>query len=156
MSKKYFTFLIMVIFVAVGPVAAIYATNAAPTERHIIIKARQFAYDPGVIKVNKGDKVTIDVVTEDVTHGFYLDGYGINLLARPAGDPATVTFIADKTGKFNFRCSQTCGVFHPFMIGKLIVGPDRLFPGSIGLAVGIAAAALFYVVRKEDDFGEQQ
>lgn len=152
MSKKMFTLIITLVIVIIGPVGAILANNVIPSERHIIVKARQFGYEPSVIKVNKGDKITIDVATEDVTHGFYLDGYNINLIARPAGDPATVTFAADKAGRFNYRCSQTCGVFHPFMLGEFIVEPNYLFPGSIGLAIGLGAAALFYLARKEGDF----
>lgn len=149
-SKRTTTLIFTVLFIVLGPVAGVLANYGnGPTERHIIIKARQFGYDPSVIKVNKGDKVTIEVITEDVTHGFYLDGYNINLEARPAGDPAVVTFIADKTGKFNFRCSQTCGVFHPFMIGKLIVEPNNTFPGAIGLAIGIGIGSIFYFSRKE-------
>lgn len=157
MSKKIITLIVTMIIVIMGSVSGIVLANNIPTtERHIIVKARQFGYEPSSIKVNKGDKITIDLITEDVTHGFYLDGYGIDLTVRPAGDAATTTFIANKAGRFGFRCSQTCGVFHPFMTGEFIVEPNYLFPGSIGLAIGLGVAALFYLARREDEFFEEQ
>lgn len=157
MSKKTVTIIFVMVALIVGPMAGITLANTinTPTARHITIKAKQFGYDPGVIKVNKGDTVTIDVDTEDVTHGFFLDGYDINLVARPAGDPAVATFVADKTGRFSFRCNQTCGVFHPFMSGVLIVEPNYLWPGSVGLAVGVGVAALIILMRKGDYDGQE-
>jgi cytochrome c oxidase subunit 2 len=141
----------MVVLILAGSAGGLVAANVInePTHRHFIINARMFAYTPEVIKVNKGDIVTIDIISHDATHGFYLDGYEINLIARPAGDGATVTFVADKTGKFWFRCSVTCGVFHPFMIGEFIVEPNRIFPGSVGMAIGLAAATVFYVAWRK-------
>ena len=158
MVTKKLTLILMIMAIIIGPTLGIVLANnfVKPTERHITVKARQFGYDPDVIKVNLGDKVTIDVVSEDVTHGFYLDGHNVNLTVRPAGDPATATFVADKTGRFSYRCSQTCGVFHPFMSGVLIVEPNHLFPGAIGLAIGLGIAALLYLWRKEDDSYEQK
>jgi cytochrome c oxidase subunit 2 len=72
----------------------------------------------------------------DVTHGLYLDGYGINIKARP-GLIGKATFVADKPGRFSFRCSETCGEFHPYMIGFLEVTPNtrfNLFLWAIGIA----------------------
>lgn len=152
MVRKIITGIIMLALVMTGQLSGSFIADAAgtkPTERHIEIDARKFAYTPGKIVVNKGDKVTIDVISHDVTHGFYLDGYGIKMKARPAGDGATVTFVADKTGKFWFRCSETCGVFHPFMIGEFVVEPNSRFPSSVGLAIGLAAASIFYVARRK-------
>ncbi|MDT3705087.1 MAG: cupredoxin domain-containing protein [Thermincola sp.] len=151
MGKKTVTIIVMIVLVVLGAAGGVLAQNVVPSERHIFVQARQFGYDPAVIKVNKGDKVTIELISEDVTHGLYLDGYDVNLITRPAGDPGVATFIADKTGKFNFRCSQTCGAFHPFMIGKLVVEPNYLFPGSIGATIGLGAAALFFFARKEGE-----
>src|SRR3990172_7920243 len=69
-----------------------------------------------------------------------LDGYDLNTTADP-GQPAQLTFTADKTGAFRFRCSVTCGALHPFMIGKLTVGANDLLWRAIGLAVLAAAAS---------------
>lgn len=150
MIRKIITGMMIFALIMAGLIAGPLVADAVtkPAERHIFIEARKFAYTPGKIVVNKGDIVTIDILSYDVTHGFHLDGYGINLKVRAAGDSATVTFVADKAGKFWFRCSETCGVFHPFMIGEFVVEPNRTFPSSVGLAIGVAAATVFYVARR--------
>ena len=128
-------------------------SSAAPTTREIHITARQFAYSPGVIRVNVGDRVVLHVVSEDVTHGLYIDGYGVVGKVTP-GQDLTLEFVADRTGRFGIRCSEVCGTFHPFMTGKLIVEPNLVFSGSIGLALGSAAGAVLWAgwsARKEEE-----
>ncbi|MHB8779398.1 MAG: cupredoxin domain-containing protein, partial [Anaerolineales bacterium] len=85
-------------------------------------------------KVNPGDTVTLQLVSTDVVHGLYVDGYDVSVEADP-GQSATLTFIADKPGSFRFRCNVTCGAMHPFMIGKLTVGTNDWLYRSIGFAV---------------------
>lgn len=102
----------------------------APEEKFFEIKAKKFAYAPYVIQVNKGDLVRIRLISEDVHHGLYLDGYEIQASALP-GQEGTFTFVANKTGRFTFRCSVTCGEFHPYMVGYLIVKPNWRY--SFGL-----------------------
>ena len=115
----------------------------APHERTIRVEAHQFSYNPGEIKVNRGDQVTIQLVSTDVVHGLYVDGYELSVEADP-GQSATLTFTADKPGSFRFRCNVTCGAMHPFMIGKLTVGNNDWLYRSIGLAaLAVVAITLF-------------
>lgn len=102
-------------------------------ERSFRIEAGDFAYSPAVLHVNPGDKVTIELASTDVVHGLYVDGYGLDLTADP-GQPATLTFTANRPGTFRLRCSVTCGALHPFMTGKLQVGPNLLLWRGLGLA----------------------
>lgn len=104
-----------------------------PTERFFHIEAGDFAYSPAVLHVNPGDKVTIELSSTDVVHGLYVDGYELSVTADP-GQPAILSFIADRSGTFRLRCSITCGALHPFMVGKLQVGSNLLFLRGIGLA----------------------
>jgi cytochrome c2/plastocyanin len=120
------------------------------SEKVFRVTARQFAYDPPILRVSKGDRVTITAESRDVLHGFYIDGYNIDQTLRP-GTPVQFTFVANKEGKFGLRCSQTCGVLHPFMIGTLIVEPNYLFPGSIGLALGLAVGTLIYIAKRREE-----
>jgi heme/copper-type cytochrome/quinol oxidase subunit 2 len=135
---------LLLLFVATGLVVAfapLPVPVSAPQEKIFRIDARQFAYSPSELKVNAGDKVTIELVSHDVVHGLYVDGYNISVEADP-GQTATLIFIADKAGSFRFRCNVTCGAMHPFMIGKLTVGSnDRLYR-----SIGLAAIALMGVV----------
>jgi len=108
--------------------------SIAHEERTFRVEAHQFAYSPLELKVNPGDTVTIQLVSTDVVHGLYIDGYGISVEADP-GQTTTITFVADKPGSFRFRCNVTCGAMHPFMIGKFTVGTNNWLYRSIGLAV---------------------
>ncbi len=105
-----------------------------PTERVIRMDASTFAFTPAEIEVNQGDLVTIQLTSKDVVHGLYLDGYNLEISADP-GQIEELTFTADQSGSFRFRCSVTCGDLHPFMIGKLQVGPNLLLWRGAGLAV---------------------
>ena len=115
-----------------------------PQARTLRVDARQFAYSPSELHVNPGDTVTIQLVSTDVVHGLYIDGYDISVEADP-GQTTTLTFVADKSGSFRFRCNVTCGAMHPFMIGKLNVGIDDWLYRSIGLSaialIGIVVSA---------------
>ena len=127
------------------------ASPAAAAEQFFEIKARKFSYAPNIIKVNKGDLVRMRLMSEDVHHGLFLDGYGMKTSAYP-GQDGSLKFTADKQGRFSFRCSVTCGEFHPYMVGYLVVEPNsrfNLFASSI-LFAGIFNL-LFVATRKRRD-----
>ena len=118
----------------------------APQERTFRIDARQFSYSPSELTVNAGDRVTIQLVSNDVVHGLYVDGYDISVEADP-GQTGILTFVANEPGSFRFRCNVTCGAMHPFMIGKLTVGTNLWLYRSIGLAALAIAGVI--VSRKQ-------
>ena len=167
MAKSLFMTLIIVTVCILTGLGVAYNGGGKPGEVDITISARRYAFEPSKIRVNKGDKVSINLVTKDVTHGFYLEGYDIEakvvpgdsseysklLLRHPSehGDYQEVNrieFTADKPGKFRYRCSVTCGYMHPFMLGEMVVVPNYPFWGGVGLTVGIAISALIYYRRK--------
>jgi heme/copper-type cytochrome/quinol oxidase subunit 2 len=129
--------------VALAPLPPLPVT---PVERTIRIEASSFEYTPSVVRVNPGDRVTLELVSTDVVHGIYLDGYDLQVQADP-GQTARLTFVADRNGTFRMRCSVTCGSLHPFMIGKLVVGPNVLLWKSLGLAL-LAVLVGLWGVRK--------
>lgn len=119
---------------------------AAPVERVIDVHASSFEYQPGTVRVNPGDKVTLELSSTDVTHGIYIDGYNLEVIAEP-GQPQQLSFVAEKAGSFRLRCSVTCGSLHPFMIGKLQVGPNNLLWRSIAISI-LGILAIFWIARK--------
>ena len=131
--------LIVISIMQVGVMAG-YNVATAPQTRTIEITAQKFRFDPGTITVNKGDTVILKIKSLDVTHGFYIDGYEIQKVI-PAMLTTTITFKADTVGKFTFRCAETCGNFHPYMIGELRVQPNVVFYAGIAI-VGILALTM--------------
>lgn len=142
------SYLLLLLFATAGLVMAfapLPVSAVAPQERSFRIDAQQFAYTPSELAVNPGDSVTIQLVSTDVVHGLYIDGYDLAVEADP-GQTATLTFTADRPGSFRFRCNVTCGAMHPFMIGKLTVGTNDWLMRSIGLAV-IAVLGVLTLIK---------
>jgi cytochrome c oxidase subunit 2 len=126
--------------------APLPARASSPSARVVPVEASQFAYTPGEIHVERGDLVTFELVSTDVVHGIYVDGYGVSVAADP-GQTSRLTFRADRPGSFRFRCNVTCGAMHPFMIGRLTVGTDEWRGRAAGLALLAALAIPFFPRR---------
>jgi heme/copper-type cytochrome/quinol oxidase subunit 2 len=120
----------------------------AAAERTVVVSARSFAYQPAVIHVNRGDRVVLRLESEDYVHGLFIDGYGVNLEAEP-GQSGEATFVADKAGKFRYRCSVSCGALHPFMIGELVVEPNLPFWRALIFATVATVGTLAFLWVKK-------
>ena len=134
------------------------------TQQHTIsLEAKKYGYTPARIIVNKGDTVVFKPASLDATHGFLLDGYPIEFIIRKGGTylkytwedddgnlqadwdkVSEVEFVADKAGKFVYRCTQTCGNLHPFMTGELIVKPNWPYYLFISLSIWIGFSLLVF------------
>jgi len=122
------------------------ASAAAPSERIFRIDASRFQYSPSILKVNPGDKVTIELAATDVVHGLSIEGYNLETTADP-GHIVSLTFVASREGSFRFHCTVTCGNLHPFMTGKLEVGRTSFLWRAITL-VGLAIFGGAWMGRK--------
>ena len=122
------------------------ARATAPMERTFQIKASRFEYSPAVLAVNPGDRVTIELTATDVVHGLSIDGYNLAVSSDP-GQTARLTFVADRQGSFRFRCTETCGNMHPFMVGRLEVGSNSLLWRAVALS-GVALLAAAWSLKK--------
>jgi len=148
---------------AVGAMAV--RPSSPPQERRVKMTARQYAFDPPVLRVNRGDTIRLRITSLDVIHGLYLEGHDLDIKIIPdspylevkhpsrPGEPAKkleeVVFVADRAGKFRYRCSHTCGNMHPFMQGELVVAPNRLLGASVGGCLGLLVAAGLAAVRRD-------
>lgn len=113
-----------------------------PDEKVFQVEASRYAYTPPVLKVNYGDRVTINLVSKDVVHGLFIDGYNLETSADP-GQISRLSFIADRPGSFRLRCTETCGAMHPFMLGKLQVGYNALLWRGAGLGILLVAIGIW-------------
>ncbi|NLG96027.1 MAG: hypothetical protein GX491_01580 [Chloroflexi bacterium] len=137
------------LFAALLIVFAPLPIQAQPVERTVRIEAGDYAFSPAVIHANPGDRVTIELVSKDVVHGLTIDGYpDINLQAEP-GKTARTTFVANRAGTFKIRCSVACGSLHPFMTGKISIGPNLLLYRAGGLALLVLISGAVYSSRKQ-------
>jgi plastocyanin len=79
------------------------ATNGAVKE--FTVTGSSFAFSPKTITVNKGDTVKINFVNSVGFHDWVLDAFNVRTPQINAGQSASVTFVADKTGTFEYYCS---------------------------------------------------
>ncbi len=80
-------------------------------------------WNPQTIRVTEGDVVHLRLTSDDVVHGFLLEGYDVAVEAVYPGKYTDVEFVADKPGTFGFTCTNVCGDGHHQMWGELIVEP---------------------------------
>ncbi len=130
-----------------GTAHAAESTDPLPTARLITIEARRFQYEPYIIRVKRGERLTLRLQSLDVQHGLFIDGYGVNIKVEPGGQ-AEQTFVADRPGRYTFRCSVTCGEFHPYMVGYFVVGPNRRLGLFVGAALAASVAGFWIVFRR--------
>ncbi|HKU41364.1 MAG TPA: Sec-dependent nitrous-oxide reductase [Polyangiales bacterium] len=83
-------------------------------------------FTPDRIEVNEGDTVNLHITSleqaEDVTHGFTINMYNIDLSLEP-GKHENVTFKADTAGVFPMYCTEFCSALHLEMAGYVLVKP---------------------------------
>jgi nitrous-oxide reductase len=83
-------------------------------------------FTPDHIEVNEGDTVNLHITSieqaEDVTHGFTINMYNIDLSLEP-GKHENVTFKADVPGVFPMYCTEFCSALHLEMAGYVLVKP---------------------------------
>jgi heme/copper-type cytochrome/quinol oxidase subunit 2 len=161
--KKVWIYIVLTLIAAVAVGMSTRLFPVAPQTRTLALEARKYGYSPARIVVNKGDTIVLKPASLDVTHGFRLDGYPVEFVMRRGATFLKYTykdadgtikadwdrvneveFVADKAGKFTFRCTQTCGNLHPFMTGELIVRPNTPYTLFVSLSVWMVLSLLLY------------
>jgi heme/copper-type cytochrome/quinol oxidase subunit 2 len=123
-------------------VQTIIGGNEKPAEGTVIdgvrvfnISVKEWVYEPSVIRVNPGEAVRFVVTSKDVWHGFAINELDINLTV-PSEKTVTkeVTIPSNAADKvYTMYCSVFCGLGHPYLKGKVIIGNPKMF---LGVGVG--------------------
>ncbi len=95
---------------------------AAPKGTAKIIKmtAELWKFTPNVVRVKKGEQVTLEITGVSGTHGLSVPGLGLSETIIQ-GNTVSVTIPTDKAGTFDFACSIQCGSGHNDMTGQIII-----------------------------------
>lgn len=93
--------------------------SGAPV-KEFTIDAFNFGYSMDEIRVNQGDRVTITLTNSDGFHDWVVDEFNAATERISTGDTATVTFVADEAGSFEYYCSVGSHRAQG-MVGTLIV-----------------------------------
>ena len=84
------------------------------------VSGTNFTFDVKEIRVKKGDMVTINFESASGVHNWVIDEFDAFTRQVTPGTPASVTFVADTVGTFEYYCSvgnhRALG-----MVGRLIV-----------------------------------
>jgi cytochrome c oxidase subunit 2 len=89
-----------------------------------------FVYDNGkqtdTLFVPQGRAVTLDLVSMDVIHSFYVPAFRIKRDIIP-GEKQKVWFIANRPGVYDLFCAEYCGLQHSSMFSSVKVIPAAAF-----------------------------
>ncbi len=91
--------------------------------------AETHLYNPQLLVARRGDTVRLRVMNQSFfRHGIEIADYGVRTGELNGGQSEELSFTADKTGIFQFRCytpydpaTATCALDHASMIGHLVV-----------------------------------
>ena len=152
---------IAIIVVCLGaPVFFEWVTTPSPSTRKIHIEAFRYGTSPAIIRANRDDQLILTFSTRDTGHSFFLQDYRIDAKISPASEtvevrnplqptepPSYVREIYLKAGLTGlwgslvsisrFRCHVYCGPMHGFEQGDLVIRPNWLLAGSLGLLLAI-------------------
>ena len=110
-----------VIAIALASLASVtLGASAQKPPRLIRVVARRFTYTPSTIALKKGEPVTFELTTEDITMGFNVPDFGVRADIVP-GKATRLDLTPDKAGTFTFLCDIFCGDGHEGMSGQLVV-----------------------------------
>lgn len=82
--------------------------------------AENWKWTPKEILVRKGTHVVLEIQSYGAPHSFLLKAYRLKV-PLPEKKTTRIEFVADKVGKFTWRCGRPCGDGCAKMRGKLIV-----------------------------------
>ncbi len=150
-----FAFIAVILMLAFAAPASVQSSTRSPQEdqtqkdkphpkpeappRIIVMTAKDFEFAPAVIHLKVGDKVRLQVISSDRTHGLHISAFpdgakantppglafilGEDCFKLKKGDSVPVDIEAAEPGTYSFQCCKSCGTGHKRMKGQIIVEP---------------------------------
>lgn len=119
--------------------------GGAAGPRDVPVRVHAWGFSPSVVRVKPGQRVRFVVVSDDIKHGFAINELRLNLHLLPGQEvrsPMVDVNLPD--GTYAIHCSTFCGLGHPSMKAKLVVGTPGPEPAAAApwIASALAAAAV--------------
>lgn len=141
-----------------------FSTMAPPPDggggagpRDIPVRVHAWGFSPSVVRVRPGQRVRFVVVSDDIKHGFAINELRLNLQLLPGREVRSpMVDVSLPEGTYAIHCSTFCGLGHPSMKGKLVVGtpgpePAARAPWIASALVAGAVAGLALVARNRKE-----
>lgn len=103
------------VLVAAGAPQLVKSDSHAAPARTIVVHARRYSFEPAEIAVRAGEKVRLQLISDDVAHSLLVKDLQIDETARK-GSPGETEFQATRAGDFQGRCGRFCGSGHGRMV----------------------------------------
>lgn len=103
---------------AIAPTQRI--ATPAPTPRTVSVTARQWTFEPLVIRLQRGERAVLAITSTDVAHGILIPALNVNARLEP-GATVRVEVTPTIAGTFPMICNVWCGAGHPSMRGTIVV-----------------------------------
>ena len=97
--------------------------EALDATRTVDITVSRHAFSPERIEIQVGERVRLNVVSVDGTHGFQVKALGLNVGFPAGGRSVTVELTPKEVGTFEITCSEYRGRGHGRRTASLIVTP---------------------------------
>ena len=85
-----------------------------------MLHTSNWKFEPSVIRLKKGENVSLHLMGIQGNHGVAIPGLGVNE-KMAQGDASLVKIPTDKAGTFPFFCNVQCGPGHGDMEGTIII-----------------------------------
>ncbi len=119
MNKSMLIGLVAIALVILGA-GYMYMNQTASSVVGVNVESKGLVFNPGEIRVKQGQTVKINYTNTMGNHDWVVDEFNARTPVIGVGETASVTFVADKTGIFEFYCSVP-GHRQAGMKGNLIV-----------------------------------
>jgi cytochrome c oxidase subunit 2 len=103
------------VFISFFAVCQRPAIHAQDQPQEISIHAKRFAFTPVEITLTKGEKATLSLTSDDVTHALVIPELGVNATITK-GKVTKVDVTPQQAGSFHGQCGHFCGVGHGSML----------------------------------------